>query len=64
MRTIKNEDNVDHPNLVKIEECFQNDRYLFLTTEFLTGPDLFTRFFIKFEEEEDYIQNFEIDVAK
>lgn len=55
MRTIKNEDNVDHPNLVKIEECFQNDRYLFLTTEFLTGPDLFTRLFSKFDEEEDYI---------
>jgi len=55
MRTIKNEDNIDQANLVKIEECFQNDRYLFLTTEFINGPDLFTKLFSKFEEEDDYI---------
>lgn len=55
MRNIKNNDNVDHPNLVKVEECFQNNRFLFLSTELITGPELFIRLLSKFDEEEDYI---------
>lgn len=34
---------IDQPNLVKIEECFQNNRYLYVVTELLSGDDLFTR---------------------
>lgn len=39
----KTRKNNDHPNLVKIEECFQNKRYLYVISQLITGEDLFTR---------------------
>merc|ERR1712050_399501 len=34
---------LDHPNIVKVLEFYQNDKYFFIVTEFLDGGELFDR---------------------
>ena len=33
----------DHPNIVKVLEFYQNDKYFFIVTEYLEGGELFDR---------------------
>lgn len=35
--------NLDHPNIVKVLEFYQNEKYFFIVTEFLEGGELFDR---------------------
>lgn len=35
--------NLDHPNIVKVLEFYQNDKYFFIVTEYLEGGELFDR---------------------
>merc|ERR1711935_1188753 len=34
---------LDHPNIVKVLEFYQNDKYFFIVTEYLEGGELFDR---------------------
>ena len=34
---------LDHPNIVKVNEFYQNTKYFFIVTEYLTGGELFDR---------------------
>ena len=34
---------LDHPNIVKVLEFYQNEKYFFIVTEFLEGGELFDR---------------------
>lgn len=34
---------LDHPNIVKVLEFYQNNKYFFIVTEFLSGGELFDR---------------------
>lgn len=35
--------NLDHPNIVKVLEFYQNHKYFFIVTEYLDGGELFDR---------------------
>ena len=35
--------NLDHPNIVKVQEFYQNEKYFFIVTEYLEGGELFDR---------------------
>lgn len=34
---------LDHPNILKVQEFYQNDKYFFIVSEFLEGGELFDR---------------------
>ena len=34
---------LDHPNIVKVLEFYQNSKYFFIVTEYLSGGELFDR---------------------
>lgn len=35
--------NLDHPNIVKLYELYQDEKFYYLITEFLPGGELFDR---------------------
>jgi calcium-dependent protein kinase len=35
--------NLDHPNIVKLYELYQDEKFYYLITEYLTGGELFDR---------------------
>jgi len=34
---------LDHPNILRVYECFEDDRYIYFVTELMAGGELFTK---------------------
>lgn len=45
---------VDHPNIIKLKEVFEDEKYLHLVTELCTGGELFDRIIAKTQSEEGH----------
>ena len=50
---------VNHDNIIKLVDVFEDERYLHLVTELCTGGELFDRIIDKFESEEGHFAEFE-----
>lgn len=53
---------VDHPHLIKLQEVYEDERYLHLITEICTGGELFDRIIAKTQSEEGHFS--EHDAAR
>jgi len=45
---------VDHPNIIKLKEVFEDEKYLHLVTELCTGGELFDRIIAKTQSDEGH----------
>ena len=54
MREAKLLQKVDHPNIIKLKEVFEDEKYLHLVTELCTGGELFDRIIAKTQSEEGH----------
>lgn len=43
MKEVDIQKNLDHPNIVKIFEYFENSNYIFIVMEYLSGGELFDK---------------------
>lgn len=66
LETLKREIDIlrtmDHPNIIKLVDVFEDDKYLHLVTELCTGGELFDRIIEKTKSEEGHYS--ERDAAK
>ena len=51
---------LDHPNIVKLYELYQDERFYYLVTEFLSGGELFDRI----KEMDEFSESYAAELIK